>query len=168
MRVPTRRSEKLRQLVPLDHYVTPEKLQRLKDELARLLGRERKEAIAEVQRGAEMGDFSENVGYQIAKANLRKLNARILNLEERIKQAIPIESGTDREGRIRIGSTVTLKSSDREATYQILGSQESNPAKGFISHGSPLGKLLVGRRVGENITLQLPHEETNYHILNVT
>ena len=95
MRVPTRRGEKLRPQVELDRYVTPEKLQRLKDELDRLLHHERKEAIAEVQRGAEMGDFSENVGYQIAKANLRKLNARIMNLEERIKVAIPIESGVD-------------------------------------------------------------------------
>jgi transcription elongation factor GreA len=132
------------------------------------VNKERKEAIAEVQRGAEMGDFSENVGYQIAKANLRRLNARILNLEERIKQAIPIESGTDKEGRIRIGSTVTLRTQAKEMTYQILGSQESNPAKGFISHGSPLGKLLVGKRVGDDVTLSLPHGETIYHILNVT
>ena len=168
MRVPTRRGEKLRPQVELDRYVTPEKLQRLKDELDRLLHHERKEAIAEVQRGAEMGDFSENVGYQIAKANLRKLNARIMNLEERIKVAIPIESGVDASGRIRVGSTVTLRTAEKELTYQILGSQESNPAKGFISHNSPLGKLLIGKRLGDEVSLELATGKNVYHILNVT
>lgn len=153
MRLPQRQSEILAALKKTeDHYVTPEKLQRMKDQLITLRDHERPKTLEDVVRTREMGDLSENAGYQIAKAKLRGIDNKILTLEERIKTAVLIESGPDASGRIRIGSTVTLVIAGQEVTYQILGVAESNPARGHISHLSPLGKVLLGRRVGDVVT----------------
>ncbi|MEK9155040.1 MAG: GreA/GreB family elongation factor [Patescibacteria group bacterium] len=151
MRLPTRKKELERQQTEeFDVYVTKEKLERMKRDVQRLETKERGEAAAEVVRTGEMGDFSENAGYQWAKANLRRINGRILTLTEKINRAIIIDE-TSSDGVIRIGSTVTIRANDREFTYQILGSQETNPSLGRISHNSPIGQALLGHRVGDRI-----------------
>lgn len=166
MRVPIRRSEILAQTKKQDdHYVTPAAIERMKNEIKRLL-KERPALVEEVQRTAEEGDFSENAGYQAAKAALRRLNGRITWLEERLKYAIPIEDGPD-DGRIRIGSTVTLTFGDREMTVQILGVQEANPSRGTISYVSPLGAALMGHAAGDTVTVKAQEREISYVIRNV-
>lgn len=167
MRLPTRRSEKDRQLrAETDHYLTPEAITRFTAELADLTKRQRPEAADEVFRTGQMGDLSENAAYQFAKMNLRRINARILSLGDRLKHAVPIARGSQ-DGKIRVGSTVTLETHGQELTYEILGSNESNPARGRISHNSPLGKLLLGHRAGDSVTLSLPQAETVYRIVEV-
>lgn len=131
-----------------DRFLTPEAIGRLKDELARLEKAERGTAAAEVRRAAEMGDLSENAGYQAAKAHLRRVNARILSIQGRLKAAIPIARGSD-DGIVRIGSTVEVEMSGKRFTYEILGSQESDPSRGRISYLSPLGSSLLGRAAGD-------------------
>ncbi|OGL66612.1 hypothetical protein A2856_01975 [Candidatus Uhrbacteria bacterium RIFCSPHIGHO2_01_FULL_63_20] len=123
---------------------------RLTSELERLEKIERAAAAAEVRRAGEMGDFSENAGYQAAKAHLRRVNARILSLQERLKTAIPIPSGAS-DGTVHIGSVVEVEIAGRVTTYEILGSQESDPSRGRISYLSPLGAALMGRATGEEI-----------------
>ncbi len=148
MRVPTRRSELLQSTKKVsDDFLSSKKLQQYKDELQDLIKNQRPPAIKEVQRTAEMGDFSENAAYQMAKGRLRQINSRITSLEEKIKRAVVIKPNTN--GRISLGSTVTFVINGKETTYQILGVQEANPARGKISHLSPLGTLLLGKTIGE-------------------
>lgn len=167
MRLPTRKSELERlQRQEIDHYLTPQKIANMQRELEDLVKRQRGPAADEVGRTAQMGDLSENAAYQFAKQNLRRINDRITMLEERLKHAIPIDQTTN-NGKIRIGSTVTLKTGDQELTFEILGSSETNPSRGRISHSSPLGVALIGKAVGDVATLKTPRGETRYEILQI-
>jgi transcription elongation factor GreA len=109
MQIPMRKAELARLQKQTDQHVTLEKIERMKEELVRL-AKERPALVAEVTRTQEMGDLSENAGYQDAKYRLRRLDGRVLSLKDRIAHAIPIEEGPDASGRIRIGSTVTIES----------------------------------------------------------
>lgn len=122
--------------------------------------------IQEVRRLAEMGDFSENAGYQIAKGTLRRINDRIVTLEERIKTAIPIEQGT-KDGTIRVGSTVTVETNQKPMIFEIVGSMETNPSRGRISHRSPLGVALLGHVAGDEVILKTPEREVVYRVIDV-
>lgn len=169
MRLPQRKSEQLHQSkqVPEDRYLTASAIKRMKLEVKNLIKQERPTAAAEVRRLAELGDFSENAAYQMAKGQLRRINARITTLEERLKSAIPIDEGSGTSGKIRIGSTVVLSAGGREMTYQVLGSQETNPAKGFISYLSPLGSLLLGHAAGDTVVLKAGGKEVEYKIMEI-
>lgn len=167
MRLPTRKSEKARLLNQVvDNYLTPAKIQAMEQELSDLIKRQRGPAAEEVARLAQMGDLSENAGYQAAKQNLRRLNDRITMLDERLKTAIPIDQSTN-DGKVRIGSTVTVRANGKDSTYEILGSVESNPFKGRISYSSPIGSALIGNGVGEIVTVKTSHQTTDYTIVNI-
>ena len=153
MRLPTRKKELERmQNEEVDLHVSKERFAKMQRDLQRLIDHDRPEAVAEVRRTGEMGDFSENAGYQIAKGTLRRINSRIDILEDRIARAILIDESAPKDV-VRIGSIVTIVMNNREVTYHILGSAESNPAQGKISHNSPLGKALIGMRIGDTATI---------------
>lgn len=135
----------------VDHHMTAGTLERLKAELARLQ-REHPEAKEEMQRTAEEGDFSENAGYQDAKRRLRGMNSRMLRLQERISQAVVISDGPI-DGSIGIGSTVTVQNTHGEKTFRIVGSQEVDLERGWISHASPLGSSLLDKHPGDTVTV---------------
>lgn len=167
MRLPTRKSEIERELMRQDdHYVTPAAIERMKKELERLIKQERGPAADEVHRLAQMGDLSENAGYQFAKQHLRRINSRITMLEEKLKHAIPIQAGS-KDGKIRIGSTVTVRIGDRDMTFEIVGSQETNPSRGRISHLSPIGQALLGHRAEEIVIAKINGREITYVIISV-
>jgi transcription elongation factor GreA len=152
MRVPQRKSAILAQTKKkFDHNLTQEKIDRLERELKRLLETDRHAAKTEVQRTQEMGDLSENAAYQEAKWKLRRINGRILSIQDRLKYAVVIKPIDD--GIVQIGSTVTIEQDGKERTYQILGTQEVDLAKGRISQNSPLGSRLIGRQVGDCVEL---------------
>lgn len=168
MRLPTRKAEKDRELLAKDdHYLTPEAITRMGKELVDLEKRQRPEAADEVFRTGQMGDLSENAAYQFAKQNLRRINSRILSITEKLKHAVPIARGSS-DGKIRIGSTVVLELGSQRFTYEILGSNETNPARGRISHNAPLGQALLGHRAGDLVTLALPQGEVQYNVIEVT
>ncbi len=149
-----------------DVYITPEKIEAMKREIVTRTA-ERPALALEMQRTAEEGDFSENAGYQAAKAALRRLNSRIDWLNERLRYAIPIESGTDASGKIRIGATVTVEIAGKQMTFEILGSQESSPSRGRISHISPLGVALLGHIAGDLVIAKINDREITYKIISV-
>lgn len=168
MQVPKRKSETDRLAGRQeDHYLTPEKLRRLKADLEDLEKNQRPKTVEDLARAREMGDLSENAAYTEAKARLARIDGRIFSLKERIKNAIVIETGADPSGRIRIGSTVVLSVGGKQRTYQILGSQETNPAAGRISHLSPLGAGLMNRRAGETVTVTADGRDIVYAIMEV-
>jgi transcription elongation factor GreA len=167
MRIPQRRSQALQVREEQDNLMTPEKLARLKHDLEDLEKNQRSKIVDDLVFAREQGDLSENAEYQDAKAKLGRIDGRIFNLKERIKNVQVIEHGTDSSGKVRVGSTVTVLSDGREKTYQIVGTQESNPSRGMISHHSPLGSALLGHAVGEFAVLERDGQQIGYRIIDV-
>ncbi len=151
MRLPYRKPGKYGQQNP-DTILTEAKFNELKNKLERLK-KKQPEAASEVARLAEMGDFSENAEYQLAKGRLRGINQRILELEYKLDHSELICPKQTR--LVQIGSSVTVMNAGKEKTYQILGSTETNPAHGIISHTSPIGAALLGRSVGDIVHVEL-------------
>src|SRR3990167_7880236 len=106
MRLPNRPKEEMaRALRTEDHFLTREKIEKMKREIDRLTKVERPQALIDQRTAQEMGDLSENFGYQEAKARVRRIDSRVLTLKERIKTAVVIEEGPDPSGKIRVGAT---------------------------------------------------------------
>jgi transcription elongation GreA/GreB family factor len=166
MRLPIRKSEILQSTKKIsDNYLTATAVEKMKKELLDLEKNRRPAAAAEVRRLAELGDFSENAAYQIAKGKLRGINSRVTVLQDKIKNAIIIKPRTD--GRVAIGSIVTMEFAGQEKIFEILGSQESDPTRGRISYLSPLGAALMGARVGEVVKVVGKSAGVEYKILKV-
>jgi len=164
MQLPKRKPGKYTN-VSFDPFVTQKKYDTWERTVTRLK-EERGPAAMEVSRLAELGDFSENVEYQLAKRKLRRINNRITRIELQLGHAQIIESGDG--NHVVIGSTVLVDASGKERTYQILGSSETNPGRGVISHLSPIGQGLLGKKVGEEVSVMLPAGETIYTIKKIS
>lgn len=147
-----------------DPMLTAKKAKELEQKLERLKHSSRPRAAEEVKRLAELGDFSENVEYQLAKGKLRGINQGILTIENQLKHAIIIDP-QKQVNTISIGHTVTISSGKTEKTYLILGSSETDPQKGIISHVSPLGSALLGHKIGDSI--KTSNSETTYKIIKI-
>lgn len=153
MQVPKRKNE-THGHVPTDTYMTQGKLNELKDQLTHLKKVSLPRATKELTRLAEMGDRSENAAYSIAKGKLRGMQQRAEDLEQLIKTAIVITPKTNAD-HIEVGSRITIEIQGKQHTYQILGSSETRPEAGIISHVSPLGAALIGKRVGDTVNVKL-------------
>lgn len=144
--------------------MTEGKLNELKAKLAKVKAAQ-PQAAAEVARLAELGDFSENAEYQMAKGKLRGMLSTVARLENQINQA-EIITLKDND-TVQLGSTVTVEVNGEQKTLQVLGSSETKPEKGIISHNSPIGAALLGSRVGETVTIQLAKKEVTYRIVAI-
>ncbi len=118
--------------------------------------------IEETARTAAYGDRSENAEYVEAKKLMRRTQWQILTLEDKLKRVQVIPSGPNANGTIQLGSEVILESGTTKKTYHIVGPEEAEPAKGRISHLSPLGAALIGKKVDEKIFLSTPSGEKEY------
>lgn len=164
MQVPYRKPGKY-SLIPKDPSMTQEKFLELQKKLERLKASQ-PAAAREVSRLAELGDFSENVEYQLAKGRLRGINQGILDLEKQINTADIIESPRQNT-RIEVGHSVTVEFAGKQKTFQILGSSESKPEQGIISQHSPIGSALIGHKVGETIKVMVADKERAYTIVEI-
>jgi transcription elongation factor GreA len=165
MRVPTRRADKLPRQKS-DPSITPEKFQELSRTLKNLLEFKRPKEAAEVKRLAEMGDFSENAGYQMAKSRLRGINKRIDDISDLLKRA-EIINPNNKSGKIELGNLITLERAGKQKKYRLLGSAETDPQNGIISHNSPLGSSLLGKKIGDQIQIILEERTIEYKIINI-
>jgi len=147
MQLPKRKPAKYGE-VPSDNAMSRKKYEELEQELEKLK-KKRPKAAEEVARLAELGDFSENVEYQLAKRRLRGINYAMLKLEHRLNHADIVKVKND--GIVRLGSVVTVETKKGGRTYTILGESEADPKNGIISHNSPLGAALIGHRVGDEV-----------------
>jgi transcription elongation factor GreA len=165
MQVPYRKPGRYTNSVP-DPMITKDKFEDLTRKLERAKASQGP-AAAEVARLAELGDFSENAEYQLAKGKLRGINNTILRLENQIHQAEII--APRHNGTVELGSKVTVVGGDgKEKTFHILGSVETKPEQGVISHQSPIGSALIGCSVGETVTVKLANKEVSYTIQAIT
>ncbi|KKW41985.1 MAG: Transcription elongation factor GreA [Candidatus Magasanikbacteria bacterium GW2011_GWA2_56_11] len=165
MRTLNRKAEKNRPVKP-DAILTESKFLELKRQLEKLKNASRPQAASEVRRLAEMGDFSENYAYQIAKGRLRGINNTILRLEHELQQATIIAPPAQTD-TVQVGHAVTVECGGQMKIYRILGSAEIDLEKGIISRHSPLGSALLGHRVGETIKLKLGEREVEYRVKKI-
>lgn len=166
MQLPRRRSQQMVQRGPETNELTAEAVERLKRTLEKLERDERPRIVEDLSHAITLGDFSENAEYQDAKARLARIDGRIFGLKERIKNAVIIEQGPA-DGKIRLGSTVTVKTNGKEKTFRILGPQEADPSRGRISHLSPLGSALLFHVAGEIVNFDAPGGIVKYEIIRV-
>lgn len=151
MRVPIRRSDKV-PTEKIDTKITLEKYRSLSKTLEKLKNEIRPKESEEVKILSTTGDYSENAGYQAAKAKLRRTNNKISKIEYILNRADIIETNT-KSDEIQIGSLVKLEIDGKIKQYQILGSAETDPSKGKISYISPLGSSLLGKKIGEFVSI---------------
>lgn len=151
MRVPIRRSDKV-PTEKIDTKITLEKYRSLSKTLEKLKNEIRLKESEEVKILSTTGDYSENAGYQAAKAKLRRTNNKISKIEYILNRADIIETNP-KSDEIQIGSLVKLEIDGKIKQYQILGSAETDPSKGKISYISPLGSSLLGKKIGEFVSI---------------
>ncbi len=138
---------------PISPYITPAGAAALRDELDRLWRRERPQVTAQVQAAAKNGDRSENGDYIYGKRRLREIDRRVHYLRRRLTEVVVITEPPADTGRIRFGARVRLADDHgTEFCYRLVGSDEIEPAKGWISIDSPLARALLGRGVGDLVT----------------
>ena len=166
MRVPIRKGGEFTH-DKLDPFMTQDKFEELKKNLQTLKSSVQPKLAKEVKRLALMGDFSENVEYQLAKGSLRGINQKILQIEKQVACAQIIEIKQN-NSTIQIGNLVTIKSNKQTLQYRILGSLETNPTKGTISYQSPLGKALLNKKVGDTAEIKLDERIVKYKIIKIT
>ena len=148
--------------------MTREGADELRGELARLTAE--RVAIAErIKSARELGDLAENSEYQSARADQEKSEARISELEH-ILQNLEIIKSPKVNGagaKVQLGSKVKLKSDGKTKEFQIVGTVEADPLNGKISDESPIGKSLLGKKVGDEVEIQTPAETAAYKITEV-
>lgn len=166
MQVPKRRSEQNIKRESGPFLITSDGLEKLK-RLQLSLEKQLPFMISEVERTKAHGDFSENAAYQDAKHTLRRTHARIETIKDRIKRADIIKKEPNTTGRVQVGSTVVLETGGKRFTFEILGSHESNPSQGRISDRSPLGQVLMGQAVGDEVILELKTGTVHYKIMEI-
>jgi transcription elongation factor GreA len=169
MQTPKRKSEELKRSGGRDedHYLTADAIRKLRDEIEIIERAHRPKAVEDLTRAREMGDLSENAAYHEAKGRLMRLDGRVFSLKEKLKHAVLIEPGTAPTGRIGIGSTVVIAADGKRRVYQILGSQETDPSSGRISHLSPLGSALMGHAAGDEVAVKAQDREIVYRVEEV-
>jgi len=126
----------------------------------------RPEYVNELAKAAEMGDRSENAAYKYAKQRLRQTDSRIRYLQKLLNRAVIVKASQSEF--VEIGSTVTLKKGEIEITYQIVGGNESDPSKGLLSYQSPLGQVLLRKKVGDEALLKLEERSILYAIVKIS
>lgn len=151
---------------PTDPKMTREKYEELKQKLDFWLKIKRPREAEEVKRLALMGDFSENVGYQIAKGRLRSLNQRIIDLEKLLARAEIIKKTTSSE-QVEIGSEIIVEIDGKMRKYKILGSAETDPINGIISHLSPIGEALLGKKLNQEFFIETRNNKKNCKIIKI-
>ncbi|MEJ5308797.1 MAG: transcription elongation factor GreA [Anaerolineae bacterium] len=150
-------------------YVTPEGLEKLKAELDELVNVRRVALAQRLSAAIKQGDLSENADYITAKEEQAFLEGRIREIEAAVRHAVVIEGPVVSDGRATLGSYVTVveEGYDDEETYHIVGPLEADPTKGKISHESPLGESLLGRRVGDKVTVQAPAGTIEFRVVKI-
>jgi transcription elongation factor GreA len=142
-----------------DVILTPEGLEKLKQEIEYLSTEKRREVAERIKDAREFGDISENSEYDDAKNEQAMLEARIATLEDKLRSATVIDSSELDVDVVRVGSLVHVKDADsgKSLTYTIVGSTEANPSENKLSNESPVGQALVGRKKGDTAKVQLPN-----------
>lgn len=151
------------------NYLTANGAARLKEELDHLRNVKRLELAERLSFAIKQGDLSENADYAAAKEDQGFLEGRIHELERTLRDIVILDESTTVTGVVQLGSKIIVLEDgypDHE-TFQLVGSAEADPAKGKISNESPLGKELLGKRVGDTVRVTAPGGQTVFKIISM-
>lgn len=151
-------------------YLTKEGIAELQKEYDELTKVKRPDVLERVSAARNMGDLSENAEYVAARDELSFIDGRIDELEELLKQVTLIKedhSGSITSRMIKLGSTVTLHQNGKKESFTVVGEWEADPKEKKISHESPLGKALLGKKVGDKVEVEAPAGRILYRIVSV-
>ena len=150
-------------------YLTAEGKQRFAAELHELQTGRRHEVEERIRRAKEFSDTVDNAEYDEAKTEQSFVEGRIQELERMLAAAKLIEEPTTKVDYVRMGSHIKVVDPEgEEETYYLVGSHEADPRKGLISNESPIGRSLIGKRVGDEVTVVAPAGAFNLKILDIT
>jgi len=151
------------------NILTYEGLKKYEEELQELKVVKRREVAQKIKEAREQGDLSENAEYDAAKDEQRDIEARIEELEKILKNAEVVDEDEVELDRINIGCKVKILDVEynEELEYKIVGSTEANSLKGKISNESPVGKALIGSKVGDTISVETPAGVFQYKVLEI-
>jgi transcription elongation factor GreA len=138
----------------------------LEDELHHLVRTEREEIKRAISDARELGDLKENAEYHAAKEKQSIIEGRILDVQSKISRSRVITTSTVQAEKIVFGATVTIYDQQKETvlTYQIVGEDEAKSDPNKISYTSPLGKTLIGKESGEEVTVKAPKGDLIYEV----
>jgi transcription elongation factor GreB len=141
-------------------YITPEGFRRLQEEAERLWRVERPRVTEQVSEAAALGDRSENAEYIYGKKRLREIDGRLRFLQEKLDSLTVVSEAPPRTDRIYFGAFVTVEEEGSESVeYRLVGPDESDPAQGLLSIESPLGRALLGKSAGDEVSVRRPRGE---------
>jgi transcription elongation factor GreA len=146
-------------------YLTKEKFEDFKKELAELKGVKRKEVAENLEYAKSLGDLSENAEYHEARDVQATVEDRIARLEDLLKTAT-IVSSTNSDA-VSVGSTVTVERDGKKFEYALVGSEESDVPGNKISIKSPFGQAVVGKKKGETFSFKAPSGELSYKVIEI-
>jgi transcription elongation factor GreA len=148
--------------------MTPRGAKLLTEELARRKG-DRHKISTDIGVARDHGDLSENAEYHAAKERQGINEAKIRDIEDKVSRAEIIDPTTLSGDNVKFGATVTLTNldTDEEITYRIVGADEADTNQGTISISAPLARSLIGRTVGDEVTVKLPGGDRKYEIGSV-
>jgi transcription elongation factor GreA len=149
--------------------MTADGYQRLEVELKKLKTEERPAVIKAISEAREHGDLSENTEYHAARERQSFIEGRVRELEDKISRAQVIDVSKMSGETIKFGATITLadEETDEEATYQIVGVDESDIGLGLLSVTAPLARAVINKSVGDSVTVETPGGSHDYEIVSV-
>lgn len=149
----------------LVHYMSEDSLAQLKKEREELKDTKIPEIAKRIDEAKQQGDLSENAEYHQAREDMSWAQGRLQELDAIIENAQVIVS--QQTGAVGLGSTVVVKFNDKTKEYTIVGPQEINPARGYISNESPLGEAFMGHTVGDRVEVKTPAGKVIYEIIEI-
>ncbi|WP_432404896.1 transcription elongation factor GreA [Wukongibacter sp. M2B1] len=156
-------------MVDKEIILTKAGLKKIEDELDDLKAVKRKEVAEKIKQALAFGDISENSEYDEAKNEQAQLEERIAKLETILRKARVVDESEISKDMVSVGATVKVMDLefDEEVEYTIVGSAEADPYELKISNESPVGRALIGRKVGEIVEVQIPDGVTKYKVLEI-
>ena len=140
--------------------------EKLKQELEELKTKTREQVLKRLNQARSMGDLSENSAYSSAKEELNLVEGRIAELEEILKNAKIVEEVQDKT-TVQLGSSVVVEINGKKEKFEIVGEFEADPLNKKLSHTSPIGKALFGKKIGEWIEVEVPAGKIRYKVVEI-
>ncbi len=149
-------------------YITAEGKKQLEERLEYLKVVGRAEMAEKIRVAREQGDLSENAEYDIARDEQAKMEAEILDIETRLHDVVVIDENIDSD-KVDVGHEVELMDTDTKETFrfQIVGTHEADPIHNLISNESPLGKAIIGKKIGATVTYKTRKGESKVKIISI-
>jgi len=146
--------------------LTQNGFEKLKQELYELKTKTKEEVLKRLNQARAMGDLSENSAYSAAKEELNLIEGRISELEEILKNAEIVE-GNNNKNTVQVGSSVIVEINGKKEQFEIVGEFEADPLNKKLSHTSPIGKALTGKKAGQWVEVEVPAGKIRYKIVEI-